>query len=231
VLAMTITVDRRFRGPDDSGNGGYVAGRVAAGLGPGPVTVMLRVPPPLDRPLRLTRADDGVRLTSDDVLVAEAAAHTGDALPAVAPVPAEVARTTAEHYGGRHQHPFPHCFVCGPARAPGDGLRLEPGRLEDGRTACVWSVAADLAGRPELVWAALDCPGGWAAPIEGRPMVLGRMTAQVSATPRAGEDVVVMGQLLGQDGRKFFTATTAYGADGRELGRAGATWILLRTSE
>ncbi|MCK6209158.1 hypothetical protein KZX45_01195 [Georgenia sp. EYE_87] len=225
---MTITVDRRFRGPDDSGNGGYVAGLVAAALGPGPVTVTLRVPPPLDRPLRLTRADDGVRLISDDVLVAEAAPHTGDALPAVSPVPVKVARTTAEHYGGRHQHPFPHCFVCGPARDPGDGLRLEPGRLADGRTACVWSVSANLAGRTELVWAALDCPGGWAAPIEGRPMVLGRMTAQVSATPQAGEDVVVMGELLGQDGRKYFTATTAYGADGRELGRAGATWILLR---
>lgn len=225
---MTITVDRRFRGPDDSGNGGYVAGRVAAQLEPGPVTVTLRVPPPLARPLELIRSDGGVRLTAGDVLVAEAVAHADDALPAVDPVPADDARATAEHFGGHRQHPFPHCFVCGPARAPGDGLRLEPGRLGDGRTACVWSVAADLAGRPEFVWAALDCPGGWAAPIEGRPMVLGRMTAQVVATPEAGEDVVVMGELLGQEGRKFLTATTAYGADGRELGRAGATWILLR---
>ncbi|PFG38032.1 hypothetical protein ATJ97_0500 [Georgenia soli] len=225
---MTITVDRRFRGPDGSGNGGYVSGRVAAGLGAGPVTVTLRVPPPLEEPLTLARSDDGVRLTAGDVVVAEGHRYAGEELPVVEPVAADLARTTAERFGGRHRHPFPHCFVCGPARTPGDGMRLEPGRLDDGRTACVWSVHADLAGRAEVVWAALDCPGGWAAPIEGRPMVLGRMTADVTAAPEDGEDVVVMGQLLGQDGRKYFTATTAYGADGRELGRAGATWILLR---
>jgi len=226
---MTITVDRRFCGPDESGNGGYVSGLVAAGLGPGPVTVTLRVPPPLEQPLTLAATDhDGVRLTAGAVVVAEARRHTGEMLPVVEPVPASRARTTAERYGGLRHHPFPHCFVCGPARPPGDGMRLQPGRLEDGRTACVWSVSSDLAGQAELVWAALDCPGGWAAPIEGRPMVLGRMTADVTGTPEAGEDVVVMGQLLDQDGRKYFTATTAYAADGRELGRASATWIVLR---
>nr|KEP23745.1 hypothetical protein DA06_05070 [Georgenia sp. SUBG003] len=222
-----MTVAPRFRGPDESGNGGYVSGRVAAALGPGPVTVTLRVPPPLEQPLTLAPSGDGVRLTSGDAVIAEAR-KAGDSLPVVEPVPVARARTTAARYGGRHRHPFPHCFVCGTAREPGDGMRLQPGRLDDGRTACVWSVTADLAGRTEIVWAALDCPGGWAAPIEGRPMVLGRMTASVSATPAAGEEVVVMGRLLGHEGRKYLTATTAYGEDGRELGRASATWILLR---
>jgi hypothetical protein len=106
-------------------------------------------------------------------------------------------------------------------------MRLFPGRLGDGRTACVWTVGADLADQAEFVWAALDCPGGWSAPIEGRPMVLGRMTGEVSTLPTAGEECVVMGLLLGSEGRKVWTATTAYGADGRELGRAHATWITL----
>ena len=38
-------------------------------------------------------------------------------------------------YPGFSAHPFPTCFVCGPERAEGDGLRLFPGRLPDGRTA------------------------------------------------------------------------------------------------
>jgi hypothetical protein len=36
-----------------------------------------------------------------------------------------------------------------------------------------------------------------------------------------------MGLLLGAEGRKTWTATTAYGADGRELGRAHATWLTI----
>jgi hypothetical protein len=30
-----------------------------------------------------------------------------------------------------HEHLLPMCFVCGPDRAPGDGLRLSPGRFSD----------------------------------------------------------------------------------------------------
>ena len=45
--------------------------------------------------------------------------------------------------------------------------------------------------------------------------------------PAVGEHCVVVGELDGRDGRKAFTRTTAYGADGRELGRARATWIEL----
>jgi hypothetical protein len=56
-------------------------------------------------------------------------------------------------------------------------------------------------------------------------MVLGRMTARVFALPEGGEECVVMGRLLGADGRKTWTATSAYGADGRELGRAHSTWL------
>jgi hypothetical protein len=227
---MTFTVERRFRGPTTSGNGGYVSGLVAAAVGAGPVTVTLRTPPPLERPLELVPAPDAVVLAADGVTVAEARAESAE-LGAVEPVGPGEAAATAEHFAGLHLHPFPQCFVCGTDRDPRDALCLRPGRLEDGRTACVWTVDADLAGRPELVWAALDCPGGWAAPIEGRPMVLGRMTARVDRAPLAGERVVVMGKLLGQDGRKFFTATTAYGPDGDVLGLARATWILLRGAD
>ena len=46
------------------------------------------------------------------------------------------------------------------------------------------------------------------------------MAAVVRDVPAVGEHCVVVGVLDGWDGRKAFTRTTAYGADGRELGRA-----------
>ncbi|MPV36778.1 hypothetical protein GB881_06845 [Georgenia subflava] len=223
-----MTVPHRFRGPTTSGNGGWVAGRLAALVGPGVVTVTLRRPPPLEEELATSGDEgDGVTLVHDGATVAEAQRTPEESLVPVEPVDPGRAVEAAAAYGGRERHPFPECFVCGPARRPGDGMRLTPGRLGDGRTACLWVPDPDLAGRSEMVWAALDCPGGWAAPIEGRPMVLGRMTAHVRATPAAGEECVVMGQVLGGEGRKVFTATSVYGEDGRTLGVARATWIVV----
>jgi hypothetical protein len=226
---MSLTVERRFRGPSDSGNGGYVCGmlaeRAGAVVGGTGAVVTLRTPPPLDTPLAVVAdGDGGVRLMRGDTLVAESSRSRLEVDP-VPPVEAAAARAASETYPGLATHPFPECFVCGTKREPGDGLRLFPGRLGDGRTACTWIVTPEFAGRAELVWAALDCPGGWSADIEGRPMVLGRLTAVVDALPAAGEECIVMGRLLGTEGRKTWTASTVYAADGRELGRAHATWI------
>ena len=44
TLAETIRIDRRFCGPPDSGNGGYVAGLLARELGGSDVPVTLRLP-------------------------------------------------------------------------------------------------------------------------------------------------------------------------------------------
>ena len=231
----------RFRGPTTSANGGYAAGVLAAHLGGGAVTVTLRVPPPLETPMVVepvgddvtdvdgVRLPEGVTLHDGNLLVAEAARTTAADLVTVPPVGPDEAAEASRSYAGLRRHPFPECFVCGTARE-GDGMGLQPGRIDHGRTACVWTVAPDLAGRPELVWAALDCPGGWAAPIEGRPMVLGRITAEVAGTTQPGEHCVVMGQLLATEGRKSFTATTLYGADGRLIGRARSTWIAVPTT-
>jgi hypothetical protein len=249
----TLAVPPRFAGPPSSANGGYLAGRLAAHVPThGAVQVTLRVPPPLDTPMTVERDGDGVRLTTGDRLVAEAAPAALD-VDVVEPVAFATAREAATRYGGLEDHPFPHCFVCGPAREPGDGMRLFPGRLDDraDTVAAAWVPDASLgtdhgeagadgsAGEgltpaaggdaaeaaEEFVWAALDCPGGWAVDLTGRPMVLGRMTCQVDEIPRVGEQCVVMGRVLGQEGRKTFTTTTAYDTDGRVLGRAHAVWI------
>ena len=155
----------------------------------------------------------------------------------VAPVDAEAAEAARSAYAGLHRHPFPHCFTCGPDRAEGDGLRLTPGRIEPGRTACVWvphpSLASDadrVVADPAFAWAALDCPGGWTSDVDARPLVLGRMTALCEEPPLIGRQHVVVGRLIQEMGRKTLTATTLYDNDGRVLGRAEHVWIAVDPS-
>lgn len=243
----SLTIPARFNGPPDSGNGGYVAGRVAEALAQalglpsrGPdapwVEVTLRTPPPLDVELSSTVEGDppGMTVSAAEVTVAEARLLVAppDAVQPVAPVPVEQARAAESRYGGLQAHPFPTCWVCGPQRATGDGYHLRPGHVDEGRTACTWTVA-ESAADPDgavpaaAVWAALDCPGAWTALIDGRPIVLGRMAAHVLDVPVVGEQCLVMGQRLAGEGRKTFTLTSVYGQDGRDLGHAAATWIAL----
>ena len=128
----------------------------------------------------------------------------------VEPVDEATAREAQRSYAGWLCHPFPTCFVCGPDRLPGDGLRLTPGWL-DGRpeqTACTW--VPDDTADPAQTWAAMDCPGGWSGGLAGRPMVLGTITARVERPARPGERCVVVGRHLGTDGRKTRTAATLW---------------------
>ena len=236
-----LIVPARFNGPPGSANGGYFAGRLAAcllavpgGLTPGAaVTVTLRKPPPLEESMDLVAAGAPTTLAAKigNVVIAEAEPYSGG-FDEVEPVTFEQARETARYYGGLAGHPFPTCFSCGIARPGSDGLGLRPGLLpgRKGVTAASWQPdgsLADSAGRvrPEFVWSALDCPGGWTVDVAGRPLVLGRMSGQVLATPRAGERCVIMGRLDGRRGRQAFTSTTAYGTPGRMLGVARAVWI------
>lgn len=235
---MGFVVPSRFCGPPESGNGGWVSGHVAARLQPGPdesVTVRLRTPPPLDRELHVAAGrDDGRRtLEVDDGEHAVALGTTGTALqPGGIPTPVSFADATVagEGYEGLADHPFPTCFSCGTARERGDGLRLQPGRVAGGggEYAAAWVPAADVT--LETVWAALDCPGGWASGIAGRPMVLGTMTAQVAQLPAVGEEHVVMAWQRGGEGRKYHSGTALYAADGRLLAQAEATWIAINPS-
>ena len=56
-MSDQITIPKRFCGPPDSGNGGYVCG-LLAGYVSGGSEVTLRMPPPLERPLDIVREGD-----------------------------------------------------------------------------------------------------------------------------------------------------------------------------
>jgi hypothetical protein len=241
-LHASVTIDERYAGPPSSANGGYTSGLLAEHVidaRRGPVTVTLRKPPPLDTPMSVitppSETDDApTELRDGDVLVADArpGAFGGDAVQAVSWETAVVAQAS---YRGLVVHPFPTCFTCGPARADGDGLRLAPGLHAVGRIACTWTPHPSLASDagtvpPRIVWAALDCPGGWTSDLDARPLVLGRMTAQTQAAVAVGRPYVIVARLVGEDGRKTSTASTMYDEDGRVVARAEHVWIAIDPS-
>lgn len=241
-MTETVVIGHRFRGPPDSGNGGYSSGLIAAHLD-APAEVTLRRPPPLETPLRVERASgDAVRVLDGDVLVAEAVTRRDDlGVDIPEPVPVETAAVAAqEAFFAQHpeEHPFPGCFVCGPHRDHGDGMRILVGPVAGrGFSAAAWTPAADLAGdggavRGEFVWAALDCPSGIGAFGEDldaqSPYVLGRLAVEPRGPVRVGEEHVVLGWRIDTAGRKLTSGSAIYTGDGDLCGLARATWISLK---
>jgi hypothetical protein len=211
---VEIVVDRRFRGPEDSANGGYACGLIARAFG-GPAVVTLRSPPPLEVPLRV--ADGQVR--HGETLVAEVA----PAQVELEPLPPPSWETAVAAQVRHLDSPFPDCFVCGYARGD-DALHIHPGPIGTGAVAAPWVPRDDTVGE-EFVWAALDCPGAYATGVVGRgTVVLGRLAARVERVPSPGERCVVVGWSLGSEGRKHHAGTALY-AGSELLGVAQAVWI------
>jgi hypothetical protein len=220
-----MIVPGRYNGPPGSANGGYMCGLVAGVLG-GVAEVTLRRPPPLDRELEVVREDGRVEIRDGEAVVAEA---EGVALDVEVPpaVSVEEAAAASRRYAGFVHHAYNTCFVCGPARE--DGLRVYAGPVEGrpGLVASPWTPGEEL--RPELVWAALDCPSGWAVDdFQREGVLLGRMAAQVDRLPAAGEPHVVLGWRVGADGRKRNAGSALFTADGELLARARSTWLVPR---
>ena len=239
----SIIIDKRYCGPPNSGNGGYVCGRLARYI-PGGAEVTLRAPPPLDKPLDVVATDDGLwELRYGATVVA-----------AGRPASVELTRLEKASFDEAcaaelltpvkpREHPLPTCFVCGPARAQGDGLRIFAGPLvrqsrnASAVLAATWTpdptlTAEDGFVAPEFLWSALDCPTGYASShdresgsFDRTPILLGRMSARIETRPRPGERCVITAWETGRDGRKRFAEAAAYGEAGTLLAVARATWI------
>jgi hypothetical protein len=254
-MSQTVTIGRRFNGPPGSAHGGYACGMFAhaAAHAASPADLMsdaevtLRRPPPLEVAIAAVPSIDGVVFEHDGVVADVRAARVD--LDAVE-VPLAPSVDQARDAGARSpmhsvdpdELPFATCFGCGPSRAAGDGLRLWPGRLDHDRAACVWEPDTSLADGsavvgPEMVWAALDCPGLLGAKevlgrplVEVTPSVLGRMSATVRGRAEIGVPHVVLSWPIVRDGRKLTVGTAVLGDGGRVIGLAHAVWIDLGPS-
>jgi hypothetical protein len=247
MFDRTIVVARRFRGPDTglaTGNGGYFCGLVAAAA-PTVTTIEIRSRAgiPLERPLTVREGAGTVEVLDDGALVA-CAAPERLVVQAPAPPPVEVALEVSRQFQARLddglvRHPFPECFVCGHLRALGDGLRLFAGPLpDDGRDRGQVRVAGwqpdpallDPEGRlrPEFVWAALDCPGGWALP---EPVNTGTMQVEIREPVDGRQHLIVMGWRAAAvdrpraGSRRRYVGTAMFDEGGGLLALGAAIWV------
>jgi len=231
-----VVIARQFRGPPNSGNGGYVCGVLGKEFA-GPATVALRALIPLDVALRLDRTGDAVRLTgADGTLIAEATPAAALPLPDPPPPPTLEAARAAGLRCPVVEKPFhPPCFTCSSIREEGDGLRVLPGQIEGappGHIACIWTPHPSFAGADgtipaEIVWAALDCPGSlaWIVKAGMGGGLLGTMSGEVLRLPRAGEPTIVTAWPIRQDGRKFVAGVALFDGEGALMARASQIWI------
>ena len=248
----TIVVGRRFRGPDfggGTGNGGYVCGVVAQAAAPAAraVEIVRTTGVPIDRPLSARAIEGGVEVYDEEGLIARTRpAELTVAVPV--PPPLEAARRISGRFqqrleSGEIEHTFPECFVCGHRRAPGDGLRLFAGPLEErladapGLRVAAWrpdAVFLDEAGglRPEFVWSALDCPGGWA--IAG-PANTGTLQVEILGPIDGRRELIVMGWPMAvasarPGSRRRYAGTALFDSRGRLLARGAAIWVAPRAA-
>jgi hypothetical protein len=233
-MTETVMIGARFHGPPGSGNGGYCCGVVADFI-EGAASVRLRVPPPLDVPMEIHRQENSVAMMHDDKLVA--IGRPADVDIEIPPPPDyATAEKASLRYRGFASHFYPGCFVCGPQRQHGDGLRVFAGPLKtghgpEGMVAATWSPDASLADATgkildRYLWAVLDCPGAYAFPEPAAgAILLGELAVDIRGAITAGEQCVVTGWEIRHDGRKHFTGTALFSKSGACCAVGYATWF------
>lgn len=241
-MTESITIDRRFHGPPCSGNGGYSCGLIGRFID-GPAAVRLRIPPPLDTPMEVRKSDAGVELFQLNEMGEEMVASGRPATVEIdIPEPPDFAAAEAasKRYRGFDSHFYPGCFVCGPEREYGDGLRIfagpvqqdsEPADGSEGMVAATWvpdDSLLDSSGKvsAEYLWAVLDCPGAYAFPEPPTGVILlGELAVSIKGPVMAGEKCVLIGWEISHEGRKHYTGTALFGESGTCRAVGYATWF------
>ncbi|MGI9606074.1 MAG: hypothetical protein ACR2P0_08050 [Acidimicrobiales bacterium] len=232
-----ITIEHTHNGPEGRGHGGTAAGRFAELVNPRAATVRLHAPVPLDTPMRSLESSTRASMYAG-----------GDHIATIRPLSApldvgQVGRLPSLMVNNAEScwldardgvHMAPTCFACGHEREIG-GLGLRPGPIaETGLHATSWTPAADDADpdgddvEPWMVWAALDCPTGFAALSKldaSWAAVTGELSVEIRGPVIAGLEHQIISRHRTTSGRKIGTEAVMVGPLGVTVAVAVATWI------
>ncbi len=228
-MKNSLTIEPRFCGPINSGNGGYVCGKLANYVDY-IAEVTLCQPPPLSTEMEILVDEEFLQLMHSNEVIATVKPGTIDFEAPKAPS-FNMSVEASKNYVGFNTHPYPNCFVCGPNRESPDALCIFPGETPDEKMiAAPWKpneLLSDGKGnvKNEFVWSALDCPSGLVVLEESKMILLGRMTAQIKHKISIDEKCVVIGWLKEKEGQKFFSGTAIYSESTGLYAVANATWI------
>ena len=93
------------------------------------MAVRLFKPPPLETEMQVADLAEGVmEVRHGEEVIAQARPAMLDLVAPPPPTYLEAVEASRHYYGFTH-HPLPGCFVCGPARERGDGMRIFAGPI------------------------------------------------------------------------------------------------------
>lgn len=241
---QTMTIPRRFRGPPNSGNGGYVCGMLARQIA-GAAEVTLRAPPPLETELGLVEVGTGEwELRHGTATIAIGRAVTLDLSQLERAAYAEAIEAAKRTPVKPHEHLLPMCFVCGPGYVAGRTIQRGPHELRSNQAICGGERGVGRPGyskgsagvlsekRPgEKPQAVARCPVRQYDPETGNfnvvPILLGRLSVRIDGRPRPGERCVVTSWKTGIEGRRLIAEAALFGEEENLLAVGRAIWIVV----
>jgi hypothetical protein len=221
----TIIIDPRFNRFPDIALGGYVGGVLAHTRAK--AEIQLRRPVRLGRPYQKMVLPDGTEALQEGSDVFAVARDASVDLEPPRPVGLEASEIASLDYVGHHRHFVTNCFVCGPSRSEGDGLRIFPGIItgREDIVAAPWMPSMSLANSSGIVgseytWSALDCPSIWALILLGRAdsderAVTSRLAVELISPIIAGQPQVVMGWKVSETGRMRVAGGAIFSPEGK----------------
>ena len=208
----------------------------------GCVRVRINWPIPLNEELVIQTGIQDSKLLHGETLIAQASSADQSRLqallrPSMPPyVSFNEALEASKAYPGFESHPFPECFVCGPNREVGDGLRIFPGPHSSETFVCApfktypSLFSSDKNMAVEYQWSALDCSGAYGIMNAFGPdkYVLGTIIGEIKAPIHMDEMIVAMGWAIDKAGRKARSGTALINHHGQLKSWALSTWIAIK---
>ncbi|OUS12301.1 hypothetical protein A9Q89_06585 [Gammaproteobacteria bacterium 53_120_T64] len=243
-----MSIDSLYNGPVNCGNGGYISGLLASFIA-GDAEIRINAAFPVETPLQVENSDDGIGVYLDDTLLGSAR-RIALALHIPTPPDLDSAQAASQRFDFIHSSSVQGCYVCSPARASDQGLRVFCGALDtvveagshneratltgQNIVAALWRPAGSLCNDQGSVdniyiWSALDCPGAYAINVaepDAGLQLLGTCSGSIKMPLSPNHDYIISSwKISPNSGRKRFMGVAIHNTAGELMACAKQIWI------